>query len=74
MRRLEEMNVGKALQPIELAPVSRLDLIKYAGASGDFNPIHTIDKDAEKVIDKILQANKENITLEQLIKQALKSA
>lgn len=29
---------------------------------------------AEKVIDKILQANKENITLEQLIKQALKSA
>ncbi|HET8860767.1 Holliday junction branch migration protein RuvA [Marivirga sp.] len=29
---------------------------------------------AEKVIDKILQANKEDITLEQLIKQALKSA
>ncbi|MGM0580684.1 MAG: Holliday junction branch migration protein RuvA [Bacteroidota bacterium] len=29
---------------------------------------------AEKVIDKILQANDENITLEQLIKQALKSA
>ncbi|RUA29198.1 MAG: Holliday junction branch migration protein RuvA [Bacteroidetes bacterium] len=29
---------------------------------------------AEKVIDKILQATQENITLEQLIKQALKSA
>ncbi|WP_296619437.1 Holliday junction branch migration protein RuvA [Marivirga sp.] len=29
---------------------------------------------AEKVIDKILQASDENITLEQLIKQALKSA
>jgi Holliday junction DNA helicase RuvA len=29
---------------------------------------------AEKVIDKILQASQENITLEQLIKQALKSA
>jgi Holliday junction DNA helicase RuvA len=29
---------------------------------------------AEKVIDKILQGNEENITLEQLIKQALKSA
>jgi Holliday junction DNA helicase RuvA len=29
---------------------------------------------AEKVIDKILQANQEDITLEQLIKQALKSA
>lgn len=47
MSRLEEMNIGEALQPIELAPVSRLDLIKYAGASGDFNPIHTIDEDAE---------------------------
>ncbi len=29
-----------------LAPVSRMDLIKYAGASGDFNPIHTIDEEA----------------------------
>src|SRR5699024_4249079 len=29
-------------------PVSRIDLIKYAGASGDFNPIHTIDEEAEK--------------------------
>ncbi|WP_100399038.1 MaoC/PaaZ C-terminal domain-containing protein [Bacillus sp. FJAT-44742] len=29
-----------------LAPVSRIDLIKYAGASGDFNPIHTIDEEA----------------------------
>ena len=32
----------------ELAPVSRIDLIKYAGASGDFNPIHTIDEEAKK--------------------------
>src|SRR5699024_11609375 len=29
-------------------PVTRIDLIKYAGASGDFNPIHTIDEEAEK--------------------------
>jgi len=48
MSRLSEMKIGEALQPIELAPVSRLDLIKYAGASGDFNPIHTIDADAER--------------------------
>lgn len=27
--------------------MTRLDLIKYAGASGDFNPIHTIDAEAE---------------------------
>lgn len=47
MSRLEEMKVGSGLQTIELEPVSRLNLIKYAGASEDFNPIHTIDSDAE---------------------------
>lgn len=31
-----------------LPPVDRLRLIKYAGASGDFNPIHTIDAAAEE--------------------------
>ncbi|MGH2411412.1 MAG: MaoC/PaaZ C-terminal domain-containing protein [Chloroflexota bacterium] len=35
--------VGTDLGPLALAPVTRLDLIKYAGASGDYNPIHTID-------------------------------
>jgi acyl dehydratase len=25
-----------------------MDLIKYSGASGDFNPIHTIDVEAQK--------------------------
>lgn len=45
---IQELNVGDSLPSVELAPVSRLDLIKYAGASGDFNPIHTIDKAAEK--------------------------
>jgi len=33
---------------IRLAPVTRLDLIQYAGASEDFNPIHTIDEEAER--------------------------
>lgn len=31
-----------------LPPITRLQLIKYAGASGDFNPIHTIDAAAEE--------------------------
>ncbi|HEY8284495.1 MAG TPA: MaoC/PaaZ C-terminal domain-containing protein [Chloroflexota bacterium] len=35
--------LGTELGPLTLAPVTRLDLIKYAGASGDYNPIHTID-------------------------------
>jgi len=43
-----ELQVGELLKEIQLKPVSRLDLIKYAGASGDFNPIHTIDDEAEK--------------------------
>lgn len=48
MSRIDEMKIGDALATIELEPVSRLALIKYAGASGDFNPIHTIDSDAER--------------------------
>jgi acyl dehydratase len=48
MPQISELNIGESLQPVELDPVSRLDLIKYAGASGDFNPIHTIDREAEK--------------------------
>lgn len=40
--------VGDALEELELPEVTRLSLIKYAGASGDYNPIHTIDEEAEK--------------------------
>lgn len=48
MNRLTDLEKGDRLPQIELDPVSRLDLIKYAGASGDFNPIHTIDDEAER--------------------------
>ncbi len=44
---MTEFKPGETLK-VTLAPVSRLDLIKYAGASGDFNPIHTIDEEAKK--------------------------
>ena len=40
--------VGEELETRALPPVTRLQLIKYAGASGDFNPIHTVDEAAEK--------------------------
>lgn len=39
---------GQELPTMTLPPVTRLQLIKYAGASGDFNPIHTIDEAAEQ--------------------------
>lgn len=45
---LTELETGQALPEVTLEPVSRLDLIKYAGASGDYNPIHTIDEEAKK--------------------------
>lgn len=47
MSQIKDVEIGDALQVIQLEPVSRLDLIKYAGASGDFNPIHTIDEGAK---------------------------
>ncbi|CAN7385934.1 MaoC/PaaZ C-terminal domain-containing protein [Rossellomorea sp. LjRoot5] len=49
MTTLQSFGVGDTLPPVELAPVVRLDLIKYAGASGDYNPIHTIDDEASKL-------------------------
>lgn len=48
MKSLTELERGQSLEEVTLKPVSRLDLIKYAGASGDFNPIHTIDEEAAK--------------------------
>ncbi|MDM5327269.1 MaoC/PaaZ C-terminal domain-containing protein [Neobacillus sp. CF12] len=48
MSTLLQLQVGESVQEIQLDPVSRIDLIKYAGASGDFNPIHTIDEEAKK--------------------------
>lgn len=48
MADIQKLSIGDLLPSVELQPVSRIDLIKYAGASGDFNPIHTIDKAAEE--------------------------
>ncbi|KGR85034.1 MaoC/PaaZ C-terminal domain-containing protein [Lysinibacillus odysseyi] len=46
MTAMTEIKVGESLEQMQMPPVTRLDLIKYAGASGDFNPIHTIDEEA----------------------------
>lgn len=48
MKQLTEYAVGDSLNEVMLDPVSRIDLIKYAGASGDYNPIHTIDEEAKR--------------------------
>lgn len=41
-----DWRVGEELAERELPPINRLQLIKYAGASGDYSPIHTIDEAA----------------------------
>jgi acyl dehydratase len=40
--------VGDAL-PSQDFPISRADLVRYAGASGDFNPIHWNERFAKSV-------------------------
>src|SRR5690606_32325210 len=47
MTVLADIRKGESLETT-LEPVSRMDLIKYSGSSGDFNPIHTIDDEAKK--------------------------
>lgn len=33
---------GDAIPPLKKEPISQVQLVRYAGASGDFNPIHTV--------------------------------
>ncbi|GAA4859563.1 MaoC family dehydratase [Saccharopolyspora cebuensis] len=46
--RRAEIAVGDQLPPLEV-PVTREDLVRYAGASGDFNPIHWNERFATEV-------------------------
>ncbi len=40
---------GQELESLNKPPISKVQLVKYAGASGDFNPLHTDDASAQKV-------------------------
>ncbi|MFV2121137.1 MaoC family dehydratase [Streptomyces sp. Act-28] len=44
----DEVEVGTELPPREF-PVTRATLVRYAGASGDFNPIHWNERFAREV-------------------------
>jgi acyl dehydratase len=46
--RYEELAVGTQLPPRDF-PVTRADLVRYAGASGDFNEIHWNERVAREV-------------------------
>lgn len=42
------MRVGYEFPPLEKKEITHTQLVKYAGASGDFNPIHTVVPFAEE--------------------------
>jgi len=45
----EDVQVGDVIPQLVKEPVTHLQLVKYAGASGDFNPLHTDPKVGEAV-------------------------
>jgi len=45
---VSELTAGDSL-PVQTYRVTRADLVRYAGASGDFNPIHWSDRVASSV-------------------------
>jgi acyl dehydratase len=44
-----ELNVGDAAPPLVVENLTRTNFVKYAGASGDFNPMHHDDTIATQV-------------------------
>jgi acyl dehydratase len=47
-RRLADVSVGETLPPLRVT-LQRADLVRYAGASGDLNPIHWNERFAREV-------------------------
>ncbi|MFD5734111.1 MaoC/PaaZ C-terminal domain-containing protein [Streptomyces sioyaensis] len=43
----DSVAVGTVLGPLTV-PVTRTDLVRYAGAAGDFNPLHFSDRSAQQ--------------------------
>ncbi|MCD6571504.1 MAG: hypothetical protein J7L53_12450 [Deltaproteobacteria bacterium] len=45
----EDINVGDAMPELVKGPIQKLQHVMYAGASGDFNPLHTDDDFAKAI-------------------------
>jgi len=43
-RYFEDVEVGDEITPLVKGPLQQIQLTRYAGASGDFNPIHQDDE------------------------------
>ena len=44
----KEYTIGDVFPVIKSDEITRVQLVKYAGASGDFNPLHTVEEVGEK--------------------------
>ena len=44
----EDVKVGDEMTPLIKEPVTETQLVRYSGASGDFNPIHTVHRVGEE--------------------------
>lgn len=49
MLKYEDLTEGLELEPLIKPAVTKVQLVKYAGASGDFNPLHTDDAFAQSI-------------------------
>jgi acyl dehydratase len=45
----EDVEKGDELSQLVKGPLAETDLVRYSGASGDFNPIHTVPRVAQEV-------------------------
>lgn len=45
----EDVQVGDTIPKLVKSPVTHMQLVRYAGASGDFNPLHTDPKIGELI-------------------------
>jgi len=46
---IESVSVGDEIPPLERGPIPKVQMVKYAGASGDFHPLHTDDELGQSV-------------------------
>ncbi|HEY9577705.1 MAG TPA: MaoC/PaaZ C-terminal domain-containing protein [Pseudobacillus sp.] len=49
MLKYSDLQEGQVLEPLVKPAVTKVQLVKYAGASGDFNPLHTDDEFAQSI-------------------------
>jgi len=40
----EDLHEGDTFSDLKKDPITRVQLVKFAGASGDFNPLHTVEE------------------------------